>query len=610
MNLSSLTGSRAFYGGAVLLALYFCWPMLETGAHLGLYDWDQHLLFYGAVFKSLLEYGQLPFWNPWECGGNVLWQNPQVAILSPAYLFALVVALPFSVKLNVLVHYLVGLFGMHRILTRVVGLAFLPVVFFISALYVFCGAIALHVAEGHTTFLAYLYLPWVAYFFLRGALTPHSAASGPAPPIADAPTTHDALRMALPGAVWAALMIYNGGTLAYLHTFLALGIFALLYAVCAKNVRALVALAEVAVLSALLAAPKLVPVLAFMADERSVDTRTMLDRWSYSPRMLLYSLVNPYQARNSRLVGTGPYGWHEYGNYIGSLGFALITACLLITLVRLAQRRKLDPAMCALACTTLLLLLVSLGRIFPYSPYDLLTRLPPFRSTRISGRVLIVGTFFAALTIAYFIKCYVTPARARMGQEISLLIGLVFAIATLDLAHFNRKHFNRVFVLDPPATAWRLLSGPSVLTWDVRGDPAAPQSPMYRAMLRGEGMVKCYEPFRVRPSIDETQALVYLSDGRAVEGLRFSPNRISFTRPLDAADQRVVFNQNYISGWTDRAGALAFDRDGRKAYGAAGSGRREFSFRPAGLGPGIFLFLLGLASGLLVWRKPRVDARS
>src|SRR5687768_13747541 len=54
-----------------LLALFFCWPLFEQPLGLGANDWDQHLFYYGAVLKNIVEYGQAPFWNPWYCGGNV-----------------------------------------------------------------------------------------------------------------------------------------------------------------------------------------------------------------------------------------------------------------------------------------------------------------------------------------------------------------------------------------------------------------------------------------------------------------------------------------------------------------------------------------------------------
>ena len=72
----------ALYGA---LSYAFCSPLFAQPTGLGVYDWDQHLFYYGAVLKNVVEYGQMPFWNPWYCGGNVLWQNPQIALLSPVY---------------------------------------------------------------------------------------------------------------------------------------------------------------------------------------------------------------------------------------------------------------------------------------------------------------------------------------------------------------------------------------------------------------------------------------------------------------------------------------------------------------------------------------------
>ena len=68
-----------------VLSVIVCLPLFDQPDALGSSDWDQHLFYYGAVLKSVVEYGQLPFWNPWYCGGNVLWQNPQIALLSPVY---------------------------------------------------------------------------------------------------------------------------------------------------------------------------------------------------------------------------------------------------------------------------------------------------------------------------------------------------------------------------------------------------------------------------------------------------------------------------------------------------------------------------------------------
>jgi hypothetical protein len=67
------------------LATAFCSALWQTPLGLGISDWDYHLLHYAIVLRSLFACGQLPFWNPRMCGGNALWQNPQVALVSSIY---------------------------------------------------------------------------------------------------------------------------------------------------------------------------------------------------------------------------------------------------------------------------------------------------------------------------------------------------------------------------------------------------------------------------------------------------------------------------------------------------------------------------------------------
>ena len=108
------------------ISLWFCAPLLSKPLALGRADWDQHLSYYGQVLKNVIEYGQAPFWNPWFCGGSVMWQNPQVPLLSPVFLLATFVPLQLAMKLNIVLHYWLGFIGMHLLSTRVMGLSFLP----------------------------------------------------------------------------------------------------------------------------------------------------------------------------------------------------------------------------------------------------------------------------------------------------------------------------------------------------------------------------------------------------------------------------------------------------------------------------------------------------
>ncbi|HWI20413.1 MAG TPA: hypothetical protein VNT81_21810, partial [Vicinamibacterales bacterium] len=158
----------ALYGA---LSLAFCWPLFEQPLGLGTNDWDQHLFYYGVVLKNVVEYGQMPFWNPWYCAGNVMWQNPQVAVLSPVYPLALLFPLQLAMKINIVLHYWVGFAGMHLLLTRVIGITFLPAVIYLATLFTASGAHAIHLRVGHSVFLPGFYLPLQLFFFFKAFKT-------------------------------------------------------------------------------------------------------------------------------------------------------------------------------------------------------------------------------------------------------------------------------------------------------------------------------------------------------------------------------------------------------------------------------------------------------
>ena len=201
--------SSALYAG---IAALFCAPLFASPHGLAVYDWDQHLFYYGAVLKSVVEYGVPPFWNPWYCGGNVLWQNPQTALLSPAYPLAALTSLALAMKVNILLHYWVGFIGMHLLLRRVFGISSRAVVAYLACVFTLSGAHALHLAVGHSTFLPAFYLPLQLFCFLQAVQTGRA-------------------RYVVCAAGLLALMVYNGGLYIVTMSIAAIGCFALLASV-------------------------------------------------------------------------------------------------------------------------------------------------------------------------------------------------------------------------------------------------------------------------------------------------------------------------------------------------------------------------------------------
>src|SRR5687768_16141335 len=60
----------------------FCLSFLLTGDRLGPGDADYLIQTQEAMRRSILEFHQFPWWNPWVSGGVPLFANPQFGLIS------------------------------------------------------------------------------------------------------------------------------------------------------------------------------------------------------------------------------------------------------------------------------------------------------------------------------------------------------------------------------------------------------------------------------------------------------------------------------------------------------------------------------------------------
>ena len=59
-------------------AAVFCSPIFTRLSDFNIYgDWDIWFGIQLAAQRSVLQFHQIPLWNPYECGGNPLLGNPQ-----------------------------------------------------------------------------------------------------------------------------------------------------------------------------------------------------------------------------------------------------------------------------------------------------------------------------------------------------------------------------------------------------------------------------------------------------------------------------------------------------------------------------------------------------
>jgi hypothetical protein len=451
-------------------------------------------------------------------------------------------------------------------------------------MFTLAGGIALHVAVGHATFLAYFYLPWLLWLYVA------ALGSG-------------SLRTAAGAAAVLALCIWTGGVYIAVMTAVALGILSVTAAAVRRDWRPLAILALTGLLCGLLAAPKLLPVWLFTRDPRIVDIRYFPPGPDVlSLPVLQWSLLEPFQHRRMGAAGL-KYGWHEYGNYIGSIAL-FFAAAATARVVMTRPGRKEQWLGTSLAITTVVLLLISVGDIGRLAPYAILQALPGLGELRIPSRYLLVFTLFAAALIAS-VAGRESEARGWNGGS-SRLVSIALVLAALFLADRNRFLLQGAFPHPPLDGSLAFLSRPPAPRVDSVTDGFAPDSPMLRALFDNRAVLKCNEPLHLRGTLREDRPIVFGEGPLSISRIEFSPNRIDFAAVARGPGGRVYMNQRFAAGWTSTAGPFEIDPATDLAYvtlPASAAGRYSFSFFPRGFVAGWILCLFGVALSILAGRR-------
>lgn len=572
---------------AALVALYgaasyaFCSPLFAQPTALGVYDWDQHLFYYGAVLKNVVEYGQMPFWNPWYCGGNVLWQNPQIALLSPVYPLTAFMPLALAMKINILLHYWLGFIGMHLLLSRVVGLRSLPLIFFLATVFTASGGPAIHLLAGHSVFLPAFYLPFVVYFFLRSIQT-------------------GSVRGALLAAIPIAMMVYNGGTHILPMAIAVVGLLALVSAAGLRQWRPLILGVACCVAGLAYSAPKLVPVVSFVTSEQFWDTRPPIERPDLTTLEMAAGIyLDPDQKTRTRLPEQR-HGWHEYGNYIGQVAALLIVAS--VFWVFGARRAPGYWLGLALAVTTTALFVWSLGEFSRFAPASLASHLPLFSSFRIPSRFNIAFVLCGAVTAGWALRAVGADAASKAARA---LVGTIAVLAAVNLIAANRLLLANIFSVPAPTGTFKPMGGPAALQLSEETNAYRDGSPMFTALMNDRTFFACYESLQLKRTATAEHPLVFNDGGAQVSNIVFTPNRIEFSAVGGNQPSRVSLNQNYSTGWRSTAGAFTPTPEAMPGVSLAPgqTGRFVFSFTPDGLWAGTALLAFAAALSVFLWRR-------
>jgi len=534
--------AAAFVAAASIISavVVVVWPWLRVTHTFGFHDWDVQTSHRYLVKQSLLQHFEMPFWNPYACGGFPAWGYVEAGtiVVSPWLWAYLLLPMTLALRIEVIGMALVGATGAYAASSRFTSSHAARA--FVVALWAVNGRWGLQTAVGHTWHLAYAFLPWAVFFFERARQTPGRFRD-----------------VALLGACFAAL-VYAGGIYPLPHTVLVLSLYAVVLGVLGKTIRPLVILGMGGLLGVGLSAPKLLPMFdVFGKAPRLVPSTESLDLGAFFT--LLTSREQSYYSRPARV---SPYGWHEWGMYISLPGVIVLALGLLLV----QGKRE-----AALKVTGVVLGILGFGAFHPAAPWTLLHAIAPvFKSQHVPSRFLYPAVLLLAIVAAVGIGRIIERA-SRKQPWVDAAAGLLVLGLALDVARVAQLPMNQSMWMVPPDNLSPAREFSMVKDSPFHYKRRDWAGPLYLAMVGNTGVINCYgtPPFDRRGALAKTdpryRGELFVAEGQGTAKIIERTNNTLTLRVEGASsDVLVVYNMNFDEGWSASQGQVV-NQDNRVA---------------------------------------------
>ena len=573
------------FGVGVALCLLAAWQFHWLGA--GLFDpvnhgmnedWDWQLTLYEVSRSALVDHGEMPFWNPFTQGGVPLWANPEAPFLYPPFLLVLGLGTEAGLKVWILLHLWLLIWG-SWLAGREIGLD--PVGAHGAGLLSLCSLfVPGFIAVGHVMYLPLGWLPlaWVAARRGRWAL------SASALSLAYLGTGHHLL---VYGAMWivfdALFCSLQSSRLRWLGMALAVNGLLLGQAWAQWPVLAcfvvLLALQRPAFRGRHLA-QRLLPVVwvggltALLLACKLTTLPALFERAERLAPQVTLSIADPYtmQMAWDVLRGAGErLSGHEGQNVL----FGVVPVVLgWAGLLGLAWKR---PAVGAIG---LLWWNIGWGGSTPVNLLEVFHRLPGLDHIRVVERYSLIWTMFLGWGMGWVWTQSSRWARGYGRVPVGILV-LIWIVGAAPQA----------------ARAQRLGPGPVLQTAPGAFVQARGEGTNYASVLANQGRLDCWTTAWLEDPAPGLKAVgdkgylgeAWLAGSEVAVSLQRTNSTLTVDMPVAG---RVVINQNAFRGWRVN-GAPAEADDGLLAANLP-QGQSVFSYRPPGLGWGMFLSGLGL----------------
>jgi len=563
----------------LVIAVLFLVPIFSRMTNWGSQDWDQQFFYRGAARKTIMDYGQLPLWNPWHCGGTPLLANTQSAQLSPMFLLVLAFGAPVGMKLSILLHMAIGMWGMWLLARR---MRFSTQGAYASALiFMLSSWFALKIVAGHVLFFYMSLVPYVMLCMMKGL--------------------KDWRYLMLAGLL-LTVQLFSGAIYMIFFTPILVVMFSIVLALRKRSWRPLLMILVIFFAFALTSAVKLLPMTAFLMEHSNprediqyYDGRTLFDSYlsrnqgMYSQDQMFYHTREEAGSLiEARIRGEVPWGWHEYGAYIGYVVLALVLVSFLW------WRRVWD-----LLAMMLIFLWLGVGDYAALNLFKIFSVFPFLSTLHGPSRMSIMVIFFAALLAGFTVS---RLSRLKQGKTVAwILVGVII----LDLGTVGLVVLKDAF----PTEAVEVRDNEEFFHLMV-SDPFSTQ---YVNMLQNIGTLNCYE--RVHPEVraialanDEGElnpaykGEAYLLRQDAKPEVEFSPNRFT-VEVTSGTEDTLVLNQNYDQGWYSDAGKV-IEVEGKVGVRLEpGEHSVRFRYLPATFIIGAVISILSIMGVMLLWRR-------
>ena len=140
-------------------------PIMTNPDGFGFGDWDFVLDKFEALRRTILIWGQFPWWNPWSRGGFPLAAEPQIGAVSMATPLVLGFGTTIGLRISAILCLLLAVEGTYRLAWLWFREPWASAA--ASMIYGLNGAVVLASSMGYVLPMSYCSVPWLAYFAFR-----------------------------------------------------------------------------------------------------------------------------------------------------------------------------------------------------------------------------------------------------------------------------------------------------------------------------------------------------------------------------------------------------------------------------------------------------------